>query len=319
MSATIPSLNPFSDENIEPTMSGEKNFADFKVGNDATLVKDPYKKTASRLDNVAVPILDAVQAFPTWSPQSSVSTLSIVSTAPTSPTTDTFNAPIQWNNADLMYLLSCTMPDELLANQLIFSPPLEDLRTITCLIHLQLFRRTPTTPPPPEAFSKHAPIGTGRPCSSVLVAESDKKCGSTTEARRSLAKKLLSSMRVVGGAVDMYNVLVTLHRLSTPTLYSIYRSLILMTAVSDREWSERLQQLRGLVDGCDAVESVDFTCTVEARLEVFFLEVGVGQLERWIRSVGVALALGRRGRKVWADVYGDAAAFLGRAMWELLD
>lgn len=118
-------------------------------------------------------------------------------------------------------------------------------------------------------------------------------------------------------AVDRYKVLTTLHHLPTSTLHSVYRSLRLMASISDREWIERMRQLCGFVDGYYAGPGVDFTHPVEARLEIFFLEVGRGEVGGWVKHVNVALGLGERDRRVWGRVYAGAAVFLGRAIGEV--
>jgi hypothetical protein len=64
------------------------------------------------------------------------------------------------------------------------------------------------------------------------------------------------------------------------------------------------------------VEGVDESCTVEARLEYYLLEIGRPLLEGWVRSVGLALRMGEGERNRCRDVYGDAARFLGRAYEE---
>lgn len=122
----------------------------------------------------------------------------------------------------------------------------------------------------------------------------------------------------MGDVLDKYNVRFTLHdNLPTSTLGSIYRGLVLMSTISDTEWVGRLDQLRGMVKGRYVVPGVDSSCGVEARLEIYFLKMGVQELEGWSRTVGVALALGGRERRAWAEVYWDAGEFLRQAVREM--
>lgn len=215
-----------------------------------------------------------------------------------------------------MYLLSCLLPDELLTNRLTFSPPLEDLHTHTSPFHFQLFVTVPTTTPP-EAYSKHAPIGTGRPRSRILLAQSHKNLSSAALARKSLVHNLLSNPRVNADVIDKYNVLSTLHSMAPATLQSVHRGMQLMIRVSDKEWHGRFNQLRGLSKDGSIGVGVDACCAVEVRLEIFLLAVGRAQMEVWLRNVGVAVAVEQRDRKAWAGVYADAAAFLRTAVGEL--
>ncbi|KAF1938188.1 hypothetical protein EJ02DRAFT_355102, partial [Clathrospora elynae] len=216
-----------------------------------------------------------------------------------------------------VYLTSCLLPSDLIANRLIFTPPLEDLSSANHPIHLLLHKKMPVVPPPPEAFSKYAPIGTGRPKSRLLLAESSAECGNAAEARRSLAQVMLSNTRTVNDAVDRYNVLYTLHSIPTETLESVQRAMACMAHVTEYEWFDRLYQLRGIVAEDHAVDGVDASCEVEARLEIYLLDGGRAELEGWVRSVDGALEMGEGDRRVYAGVYGEAATFLWRAAEEL--
>jgi hypothetical protein len=246
----------------------------------------------------------------TWSPPSSrtsscsLSSLDTISTAPTSHGTPD---PITWRNTDLMYLLSVLKPLELMNNQLVFIPSLDDLHKATYPIHLQLHKKVTSIPPGFQAYAKKG----------LLLAESAKMCDSPTSARRSLASSLLSSSYAVSAAVDKYNVLWTLHGITNPSLVSIQRAILAMSEVPNSEWMQRLQQLRGWAADGNHVEGVGEYCTVEARLEYYFLEVGKGCLEEWTGVVGVALKMTEERKKASAKVYADAAAYLGRAYEEL--
>lgn len=110
---------------------------------------------------------------------------------------------------------------------------------------------------------------------------------------------------------DRYNVLNTLYASSTKTLEALYRGMIEMLGVSEREWRERFEQLCGVVDG---------ECGLEARVEVYLLGVGREDVEEWVGIVEMALGLeGSEERGCWAEVYADAAAFLERAMGDMED
>ena len=222
-----------------------------------------------------------------------------------------------------MYLLSLLKSEELVANTLVFTPSLDDLEHATYPIHLQLHRKT--TPIPPgfelDASSFDAHIVTSSLPSQILVAESATNCRTAAIARRSLAHFLVSNPAVVSDVIDRYNVLYTLYTTSLPQLQSIYRAMCIMTAISDREWFERLAQLRGFVNAQYLVgRGVDATCPVEARVEYYLLEMGRAMLEGWIRMARVCLDLsGEKERAACAEVYKDAACFLARASDEVMD
>jgi hypothetical protein len=207
-----------------------------------------------------------------------------------------------------VFLLSCLFPDLLLTNDLFFSPPLEDLHAHSSPIHLRLSKKIPLVGPPPEAFSKHAPIGTGRPRSSILLAESDARCKTAEAARASLAYNILKNNAFAAYMLDRCSVLATLYTCSNDTLLSLYRGMVEMMGVSELEWFGRQEQLHGQVDGA---------CTFEARIEVFLLGVGRLETEEWVGIVEFCMDMGERDRGVWAEVYGDAAAFLGQVVWEI--
>jgi hypothetical protein len=191
---------------------------------------------------------------------------------------------------------------------LFFSPPLENLHLYSGPIHLRLSEKIPVVAPPLEAFSKHAPIGTGRPCSSILLAESDRRCKTAEAARASLAYNILKNNVFVVDMLDRYNVLTTLYTSSTDTLLSLYRGMVEMLGVSELEWLGRQEQLHGQVDGA---------CILEARMEVFLLGVGRLETEEWVGIVEFVMDMEEKDRSVWAEVYGDAAAFLRQVVWEM--
>jgi hypothetical protein len=110
--------------------------------------------------------------------------------------------------------------------------------------------------------------------------------------------------------LDRYNVLATLYACSEATLRSLFCGMIEMLGVSEKEWAGRWAQLSGQVDGA---------CVLEARLEVFLLGVGRKETEGWVGTVELAMEMGEQERGVCADVYGDAAAFLGRALGGIYD
>jgi hypothetical protein len=195
------------------------------------------------------------------------------------------------------------MPDLLLTSRIIFSPPLENLGDHPGPFHIRLYERAPGVAPTAESFSRHAPIGTGRPQHKILLAQSNEKCKSPEQARFSLASNLLRNEAFATYMLDKYNVLTALYTNSTATLLSLQRGMIEMLGVSDGEWYQRLEQLGGQVDG---------TCVLEARMELFLLSSGRTETEGWVNTVGLAAETEERDRKVWAQVYGDAAAFLER-------
>lgn len=189
----------------------------------------------------------------------------------------------------------------MMANQLVFSPPLEALQHMQGPTHLQLFVHIPDQPIPAAAFSRHAPIGTGRPISKTLLAESDLKCEPPASARESLAKSLLSDRATVNSICAKYTVMGALYAYPQVQLESVGRGIRAMAAASDGERRDRLWQLQGVVD-----EMWDF----EPRLETYLLEVGGGELDAWVRCVEVGLGLGKEDREMWADVYREAGRFL---------
>ncbi|EOA86008.1 hypothetical protein ACJQWK_02056 [Exserohilum turcicum] len=255
----------------------------------------------------------------TWTPPSpsvSDSSLSIRSTptVPTSPVSNSPEEPITWCTRDLLYLTSILKPDETASNTLVFTPSLEVLEAIntTDAIHLQLHSKTRASLPPnlsTHAYSKHAPIGTGRPSHRTLLASSHANSRSASAARRSLAHALLSDARAVATELDKCNLLQTLHRVPLQTLQSMLRAMHLMSSVPDAEWHGRLAQLRAGVDAASGVE---------ARIEFFLLQMGRRALERWISWVNVCLEIvGERERRSCARVWREAARFLVRAYEEV--
>jgi hypothetical protein len=206
-----------------------------------------------------------------------------------------------------VYLLSCLHPNLLITNTLVFSPPLNNLPDTPSPIHLQLFRTIPVIAATPEAYSKHAPIGTGRPKSRILLAESHSKCYDAPAARRGLVKNLLGGSDFVAYMFDKYNVLATLYSSETDTLLSLKRGMIEMLGTGENEWYERVQQLWG---------EVDESCTLDAQMEIFLLGVGRDEVEEWVRTVEGTMNMERGERESWARAYADAAAFLGRASSE---
>lgn len=87
----------------------------------------------------------------------------------------------------------------------------------------------------------------------------------------------------------------------------MYRGVIEMLGVSEREWRERYEQLEGEVDG---------SCGVEARCEIYWLGVGREDVEEWTEVVKGAVGMQEEEREGWGEVYAEAAGFLERAVWE---
>lgn len=156
---------------------------------------------------------------------------------------------------------------------------------------------------PPEAFSRHAPIGTGRPVTCVLLAESDKECGSS-EARKSLARSVLERRAEVHAICAKYTVLSHLYLLPLVQLQSIHRGMKAMAQAGETERWVRLWQLQCVVDEL---------CEFDLRLETFLLEAGREELETWIECTEVGLELGKGEREGWAGIYDEAGAFLREA------
>jgi hypothetical protein len=282
-------------------------------------------KTLTFPANVQVPIIASLPSL--HSSDSSISPIASSSTNNTSSTsthiTDVTPTPIQWTAADLRmspiplylhypfhpkqlidYLLSILYPDANSQNRLIYTPPLESLHTHPFPIHLRAFIQTPEPPIPPEAFSQHAPIGTGRRVTRVLVAESSTDCQSPAAARTSLAKSVLSRWTEVDAICAKYTVLSALYSLSGPALESVSRGMKAMAQAGATERRVRLWQLQGVVDGL---------CEFDLRLETFLLEAGSVELECWIQCVEAGLGLRMEVRERWAEVYGDAGNFLREA------
>ncbi|KAF2855303.1 hypothetical protein T440DRAFT_539557 [Plenodomus tracheiphilus IPT5] len=251
------SSDPFSD-NAEIEILDPGHFEDYDDPGSSDV------NIASRPVRIAVPTLDPISPLTAWSSFSSVPSLDNHSTAPTSPCDDA-NSPIQWNATDLMYLLSILYPEDLILNRLVFQPPLFKPSP-----HLQLFRLPPFNPTPPSAYSKHLPIGTGRPPPRILLADSG-PCDTAAHAKRALARAILNDTLLTRNTIDKYNVLVTLHSLPACTLQSIKQGMYLMSSISDAEWYGRYMHLRGWVKEGFIAQGVDETCGVEARLEVFLL------------------------------------------------
>ncbi|KAH7089880.1 hypothetical protein FB567DRAFT_627156 [Paraphoma chrysanthemicola] len=237
-----------------------------------------HHSTAFNKPTIEVPILDPLPHLTPWSPQSSLSTPSTTS----SSTEASFDDPITWSNADLLYLLTCLHSTLLLSSHLIFTPPLASLHDTPTPIHLRLYKTLPHTPIPRAAYSKHLPIGTGRPITKLLIAESSPACTSARDARTSLATNLLANQNHAAYMLDKYNVLNALHASTTTTLRALQRGMIEMLGVSAAEWVERLDQLGGWVDG---------ECGLEARMEVFLLGVGRAETEEWVGVVEGAMGM----------------------------
>ena len=204
-------------------------------------------------------------------------------------------------NSPIDYLLGIMYPDLVIQNRLVFSPPLGSLQHLSRPIRLQLFAYIPDQPVSPEAFGQDVSIGTGRSVSKVLLAESGDHCYSEAEARKSLANSMLRDYATVDAIYSKYNVMNALYLLPQASLESVLRGMRGMLTSSGREWCVRLWQLQNVVD---------HTCEFDLRLEAFLLKAGFAELGNWIACVEVGLRLGREEREAWAEVYGEAGAFL---------
>jgi hypothetical protein len=71
---------------------------EFELGDGhGTVAEELLVRTVSQKNTVTVPIIDQLPHLEAWSPRSDISSLSTSS----SPTQESFNATIQWTNADL--------------------------------------------------------------------------------------------------------------------------------------------------------------------------------------------------------------------------
>ncbi|KAH6868384.1 hypothetical protein BKA58DRAFT_194176 [Alternaria rosae] len=236
-----------------------------------------------------------------WSPPSShgsrasLSSMDDSSTAPSSPIAD-MDDPIEWNNGNLMYLLSILRPRELEADVLTFAPPLLALEDLRYPFHLQLYNKKRT-----------------------LVAKSDTICSNPNLARRSIAHDLMSDHKFIDATIGKLNAVWAIHSSSVPTLKSMLRGMEEMMTVTDHEWQQRIYQLSGAVDGDCVGQCVDGECSIESRLEYYLLLKGRDALEDSIRCVGHVLGLDSdEERAKRADMFAEAGSFLGRAFEEML-
>lgn len=108
--------------------------------------------------------------------------------------------------------------------------------------------------------------------------------------------------------LDAYNVLATLFACSTHALAALLRGAVEMLGVGDAEWEERRAQLEGWVDR---------SCVLEARVEVFLLGCGRDGVVEWVRVLEGAVGMEESERAAWAECYGDAAGWVGRALGEM--
>jgi hypothetical protein len=263
-----------------------------------------------------------------WSPPSSRgsyasdSSMDDASTAPNSPVSEDMTDSIEWDNHNLMYLLSILKPDEVAADDLTFNPPLEVLEDLTYPFHLQIHKKGISIPRGFAAYtySKDAPIGTGRPQPRILIAESTRGCLSPELARRSLAHDMMSDHQAIDAAIGRFNALWAIHSSEVPTLESMLRAMEEMIIITDDEWKQRLNQLCGMAGDVYVGECVDGECSIETRLEYYLLLAGRDTLEDWIRCVGQCLGMeSDEERAEHAETYGQAGSFLGQAFEEMLD
>lgn len=193
--------------------------------------------------------------------------------------------------------------------ELFCSPPLEDLEAISGPIHLQLYQRIQVAPAPAEAYSKDAPIGTGRPSSKLLLAESARGCKDAHAARKSLAQNMLGNGGTVWSMIHQYKILAEIYGTSKCTRESLLRGMLAMRRTSEYECVERYHQLCAGVDG---------TCDLEPKLEVFLLHAGRDELDVWIKHLTEALKRGEQELGGYGKEYTDAAAFLTKAYREVI-
>jgi hypothetical protein len=203
---------------------------------------------------------------------------------------------IEWSNHGLLYLLSILKPEEVAADALIFNPPLEVLEDLTYPFHLQIWKKAPR----------------------MLVAKSNRGCFSAELARRSLVHSLLSDYELIIPTIARYNALWAIHSTKVATLESMLRAMCKMMTVSDDEWVERFNQLCGMCHGDYTGQGVDENCSVETRLEYYFLRTGKVALEDWIRCVSACLGMCSDERAAHTEVYDEAGSFLVKAYKEMI-
>jgi len=239
----------------------------------------------------------------TWSPPSShssrasLSSLDNASTTPSSPVSDDdMIDPLEWDNGNLMYLTSVLEPEELEAEALTFTPPLEVLEDLTYPFHLQLHNKERT-----------------------LIATSNRGCLSPNLARRSLAHSMMSDHKAIDATIGRYNALWAVYSSDVPTLKSILRGMENMNTVTDDEWQDRTYQLCGIIDKDTIGECVDEECSIETRLEYYLLLKGKDGLEGSIRCVSHCLGMDSdEERAERAEMFWEAGSFLGKAFEEML-
>ncbi|KAF1961475.1 hypothetical protein CC80DRAFT_238118 [Byssothecium circinans] len=291
-------------------------------------------------DEVAVPFLDKLEPIPspektefaalTDSPVSSTGTCAKLSSSELE--SDAPVAPIEWTEGDLCYLLAALYPDQMLAQDFTFTPALSTLTSTSTSpsnpIKIDLYLRIPALAVPKEAYSATLPIGTGRPTTKVLVASSAPST-SPEAARRSLAAALLKDRAAIEFFASHYGLLARLYGLDTAELMGIKKGMESMASINEKEWSERLNQLRegdeapattigeekNEANGAAKETGAGDKWCFEAELELFLLGAGWYELGRWIGAVDVAVGLGEE-RMGWARVYGDAGRWLEKALEE---
>jgi hypothetical protein len=99
-----------------------------------------------------------------------------------------------------------------------------------------------------------------------------------------------------------YDLLVNLYQLDRPALDSVYRGMKAMAQASEPEWCERFVQMSGA--------GVDETWGLEPRLELFLLQAGFRELDRWVATVKYAARVGEKGREEGAWEYAETSRFL---------
>ncbi|KAF2878302.1 hypothetical protein BDV95DRAFT_600967 [Massariosphaeria phaeospora] len=277
----------------------------------------PLGKTLSFPDHFEVPAITSLPSTSSLSPQSSITSLADYNTEIEPPLErHRTSTAFEWTDADLNYLLSILYADQVIQKCLVFTPPLETLHTQPCPIHLQLHVRVPIQPVPAAAFGAHLPIGTGRPISRHLVAESAQNCTSAPRARKSLAASLLSSPCSIAVIITRYKLLAALYSIPDYALLSIKRGMRAMMgvseleseSVSESERSARLRQMKGVVD-----DSWDF----EPRMEKYLLEAGMDEVKEWIAWTETGAWLQAHVRAQWAVTYRECGEFLESAAWKM--
>lgn len=91
--------------------------------------------------------------------------------------------------------------------------------------------------------------------------------------------------------------------------------LLMWYEVSDREWSERREQLHFAMN-IESGDGDEMSWSMQARLELFLLEAGCRELNAWFQETEAVLEMGKEKRRASARAFGSRAKWLERALRE---